>query len=102
MTEMEHNETGIDSLLRRSLAEPVPTLPPDFDRRLLREVRRRSQPLGRFGQILLTAYGLVSVITCALVMRGQGLDWGAIAVIVLGPLALIPAAGWVQRAQKTR
>ena len=52
--------------------------------------------------ILLTAYGLVSVITCALVMRGQGLDWGAIAVIVLGPLALIPAAGWVQRAQKTR
>ena len=84
MTEMEPRETGIDSLLRRSMAAPVPSLPPDFDQRLMREVRRGSQPLHCCGRILLTGYGLISALTCGVVMRGQGLDWGAIAVTILG------------------
>jgi hypothetical protein len=42
---MEPREARIDSLLRRSMATPVPSLPPDFDQRLMREVRRSSQPL---------------------------------------------------------
>ncbi len=76
MTEMEPREAGIDSLLRRSMAAPVPSLPPDFDQRLMREVRRSSQPLDRYRRILLDGYGLVSVVASAVVMRGQGLDWG--------------------------
>ena len=47
------------------------------------------QGLGRYGRIVLTFYGLISVVVSAVVMRGQGLDWGAIAAMILGPLALV-------------
>ena len=101
VTEMEPRETGIDSLLRRSMAAPVPSLSPDFDQRLMREVNRSSQPRDRYRRILLTGYGLVSVVTSALVMRGQGLDWGAMAVMILGPLALVATVPWARRAIHT-
>jgi hypothetical protein len=91
VTEMEPREGGVDSLLRRSMAAPVPSLPPDFDQRLLCEVRRSSRPLDRYRGMLLAGYGLTSVVASAVVMRGQGLDWGAIAVMILGPLALVAA-----------
>ena len=90
--DLQRNEDGIDSLLRRSLAAPVPSLPPGFDQRVLGELRRRSQPLDRQGRLLLTGYCLVSVVASAVVMRGQGLDWGVIAGLTLAPLALIAAA----------
>jgi len=76
VTEMEPREAGIDSLLRRSMAAPVPSLPPDFDQRLMREVRRSSQPLDRYRRILLTGYGLTSVVASAVVMRGKGSTGG--------------------------
>ena len=101
MSETEPREAGIDSLLRRSMAEPVPSLPPDFDQRLMREVGRSSQRLDRYRRLLLTGYGLTSVIASALVMRGQGLDWGAIAVMIIGPLALVVGARWARRATYT-
>jgi hypothetical protein len=97
VTEMEPREAGMDSLLRRSLAAPVPNLPPDFDQRLMREVRRSSQPLDRYHRILLASYGLISVVTSAVVMRGQGLDWGTIAVMILGPLGLVAAVPLARR-----
>jgi hypothetical protein len=98
---MEPREAEIDSLLRRSMAAPVPRLPLDFDERLMREVRRSSQPLDRYRRIPLTGYGLTSVVTSAAVMRGQGLGWGAISVMILGPLALVAAARWARRATYT-
>jgi hypothetical protein len=98
VSEMEPREVGMDSLLRRSLAAPVPSLPADFDQRLLRQVGRRSQPLDRYRQILLTGYGLTSAVASALVMRSHGLDWGPIAVMIMGPLALVVAARWLRRA----
>lgn len=101
MTEMDPRDAGMDSLLRRSMAAPVPGLPPDFDQRLMRELRRSSEPLNRYGRILLTSYGLTSVVVSAVVMRGQGLGWGAISVMILGPLALIAAARWTRRAAYT-
>jgi hypothetical protein len=79
----------IDNLLRRSMAAPVPSLPPDFDRRVMRKLDRKSQPLDRYFRILMTGYGLLSVVVSASVMRGQGLGWGAIAVTILAPLALL-------------
>ena len=91
---MEPREAGIDSLLRRSMAAPVPRLPSDFDQRLMREVGRGSQPLDRYRRILLAGYGLTSVLASALVMRGHGLNWGAIAVMILGPLAFVVGARW--------
>ena len=101
MTEMEPREAEIDRLLRHSMAAPVPSLPPDFDQLLTRELRRSSQPLSRYGRILLMGYGVTSVVTSAVVMHGQGLHWGAISGMVLGPLALIAAARWAQRITHT-
>ncbi len=98
MSEMEPREAGIDSLLRRSLTAPVPSLPPDFVQRLMREVGRSAQPLDRYRRIILTGYGLTSVVTSALVMRGHGLDWGAIAVMIIGPLAVVVTVRSARRA----
>jgi hypothetical protein len=104
---MDPREAAIDSLLRRSMAAPVPSPPPDFDQQLMRELRqglqRQSSPvLDRYRRILLTCYGLTSVVVCAVVMRSQGLDWGAIAVMILGPLALVATVPWARRATHTR
>jgi hypothetical protein len=98
---MEPRDAGIDRLLRRSLAAPVPSLPPDFDRLVVRELRRSSQVLDRYRRILLTGYGLVSVVASAVVMRGQGLGWGAIAVMTLAPLALVVIVPWMRRGTHT-
>jgi len=98
---MEPRDAKIDRLLRRSMAAPVPSLPPDFEQRLMREVRRSSEPLDRYGRILLTGYGLISVVTSAVVMRGQGLDWRAIAVMILGPLALVAIVTRARRVART-
>lgn len=101
LTEMEPREAEIDSLLRRSMAEPVPSLPPDFDQRIMRELRQSSRLRGRY-RFLLSCYGLISVVTSAVVMRGQGLGWGAIAGMILGPLALVAALSWARRITQTR
>jgi hypothetical protein len=101
VTEMEPRDAEIDSLLRRSMAAPVPSLPPDFDQRLMREVRGGSRSLDRYRRILLAGYGLTSVVTSAMVMRGQGLDWGSISALIFGPLALLAAASRAWRATYT-
>jgi len=101
VTEMEPREAAIDNLLRRSMAAPVPSLPPNFDQRVMRELRRTLQPLDRFRRTLLVGYGLMSVVTSAVVMRGQGLEWGPIAALTLAPLAVIAAVPLVRRATQT-
>ena len=98
MTEMEPREVGIDNLLRRSMTGAVPSLPTDFDQRLMRELSRGSQPLDRYRRILLAGYGVTSVVTSSVVMHGQGLNWGAISGMIVGPLALVAAARWAWRA----
>jgi len=99
---MEPREAGIDGLLRRSMAARIPELSPDFDERIMRRVtrkaRRGSLSLDRYGRLLLTGYGVVSVATCAVIMRSQGLGWWAIASAALVPLVLALAAGPIWRA----
>ena len=92
----EHSEEGIDRWLRHSMAAPTPSLPRDFEQRMVCAVRRSSQPHDRYDRILLIGYGLVSVVVSAVVMHGQGLDWGVISGTILAPLALvaIARAGW--------
>ena len=101
MTEMEPRDAGIDSLLRRSMAAPAPSLPPDFEQRLLRELPQNSQALDRYRRILLACYALISVVTSAVVMRSQGLDWGAVLLLIIGPLALIATVPLLRRATPT-
>lgn len=98
VTENHPRDAGIDSLLRRSMSLPVPRLPPDFDQRLMRELRHSSPLLDRYRRILLTCYGLISVVTSAVLMRGQGLGWRTVAVMILGPLVLIAALFLARRA----
>lgn len=94
---MDPREAEIDSLLRRSMAAPIPRLPSDFNQVLSREVRRRSQGPSRYGQILLAGYGVMSAAVCVVVMHGQGLGWGVIVAMTLGPLAMVEAARRLRR-----
>ena len=99
--DIDPREGGIDRLLRRSLAAQVPALPPDFDQRLRREPSQASSLRDRYRRILLPSYALISVAVSAVVMRGQGLDWGPIAVMILAPLALIATIPLARRAIHT-
>jgi hypothetical protein len=81
----------IDRLLRTSMAAPIPSVPADFDQRVMREVHRTSAPLDRYGRTLLAGYGVASAVVSAVVMRGQGLGWGAVAGMILAPLVLLGA-----------
>jgi hypothetical protein len=94
---MDPREAEIDSLLLRSMAAPVPRLPPDFGQVLSQEVRRRSQSPHPYGRILLAGYGVMSAAVSIVVMRGQGLAWEVIAAMTLGPLALVEAARRLRR-----
>jgi hypothetical protein len=88
---MEPHEAEMDILLRRSMNAPVPGLPPNFDRRVMREVRRKHQSLDRYNWILFTGYGVISAVTSVVVMRGAGLNWLGIGA-TLGPVTLLAAA----------
>jgi hypothetical protein len=87
----------MDRLLRTSLAAPIPTLPPNFDQRVLREVNRSAQPLNPYARNLLVAYAVVSVIASAVVMRGQGLAWNGVALTTFAPLALVATVAWKRK-----
>ncbi len=101
MTEIEprpNENSAIDGLLRSSMAAPVPSLPPGFEKRVLRAVCEDAGPLGGYHRKLLAGYGLLSVLVSATVMRGQGLPWAAIAASVLMALAVVAVARSVSRA----
>ena len=97
MPEMDRQEAEMDGLLRRSLSAPIPGLRLGFDERLSRELRRSAQPLGRSGRIFLAAYAVLSVAVSLVVMRSEGLGWGGITVMTLGPLVFVAAARSLRR-----
>lgn len=79
------------------MAAPVPRLSQDFDQRLMRKLRQGSQPRNRYRRILIAGYGLTSVVASAVLMRGQGMGWGSIAVMTLAPIALVAVVPWMRR-----
>jgi hypothetical protein len=81
------------------MAAPVPRLSPDFHQALSRELRRRAQPPSQLGRIVLAGYGGVSAVVSVVVMRGQGLGWVVIAVMMLGSLATLEVARRLGRRQ---
>jgi hypothetical protein len=102
--DMDPREAEMDSLLRRSMAAPVPRISSDFHQRLAhltREVHIGSRLLDRYQRILLTGYGLSSVAASAVVMRGQGLGWGAISVLIFVPLAVVAITSLLRRTTST-
>lgn len=92
MSEPISRDDAMDGLLRKSMAAPVPRLSPTFHQNVSRELRRRSAPPVIFGVDLLVGYGLVSVVTCAVVMHGQGLSWPAIAPLTVVPFGILEVA----------
>ena len=96
MTEIDPKETAMDTLLRRSMAAPVPSLSSDFDQRLSRQLNRTSPSLARYRRILLSAYGIISICVSAALMRSQGLGWEMIAITIIAPLALLATVRWAR------
>jgi hypothetical protein len=80
----------MDRFLLRSMKAPVPALPSNFDKRVLRAVNRNSGLVERYRWILFTAYAIVSALTSLLIMHGAGLDWSPI-IGILAPVTLISA-----------
>ena len=99
-TELDRRQVGMDLLLRRTMAAPIPALPSNFDQRVMRRVRRASGA-NRYHRHLLAIYTLFSVAVCATLMRGQGLSWAATAAMILAPLALVAAVNAGRNATKT-
>lgn len=90
MTEMEPHDVEMDRLLLRSMRAPVPALPSNFDRRVLRAANRNSDLLERYRWMLFTAYAVVSALTSLLIMHDAGLDWLPI-IGILAPVTLTSA-----------
>jgi hypothetical protein len=76
--------SDIETVLRQSMAAPVPRLSPDFHRTLARQLHRKPHP---FGRLLLASYTGVSLAISIALMRSQGLGWMPIAALTLGPIA---------------
>jgi len=97
---MEPNQTEyeIDRLLRHSMQTPVPSLPADFEQRVMRGVRRSTQPLDKYQRMLLTGYGLISIVVSVVVMRNVGVSWGTVTGMIAAPLAFVAIARSTWRA----
>ncbi len=93
MSDPDPRDTLMDSMLRRSMAAPVPRPSPDLERRVSRALRRRARPSPTLTRNLLVGYVVVSALTSVIVMRGQGLGWGLIAVMTLSPLLVFGLPG---------
>ena len=86
----------MDEMLREAMgALPTPSLPADFDKRVMKGVRpRRLDVRGRWA---MGGYVVVALVLAIWTMREGGMDWGVIAIAVIAPLGL--ALG-VQRRQR--
>ena len=96
MGELDFQEEEIDSFLRRSMSAPVPSLPPEFDKRVIRKIGPEAGKLKRFRKTVLAGYTLTSADVSEVAMRGQGLAWGWVDAALLGALAtcaLVPFIG---------
>jgi hypothetical protein len=98
-SDMDPRQTEIDSLLRQSLAAPVPRLSPDFHQSLSRKLQQGSEPSKQFARFLLAGYGVVSALVSVVLMRSQGLGWVPIAVMTLALLATLGLASLLRLKQ---
>ena len=81
----EHD--SMDRLLRQALSTPVPALSPDFDRRVLKQVRPRR--LSRASIFTLAAYTMVALAISVSTMRHTEIGWPFIVVSVMVPILVV-------------
>ena len=80
-------QEGFDRLLSESLSAPVPTLSPDFDRRVMRHVRTRR--LRRPGILALACYVVFALTSSVWTMRQAEIGWHLIAASTVVPLIVV-------------
>ncbi|MBM3760645.1 MAG: hypothetical protein FJW36_10410 [Acidobacteria bacterium] len=85
------SEDRFELMLRESLSGPEPKLGPEFERRLMRKLERKSQQMSRAGWVVMGGYGLASVVTCWVIMVGQQVDGWTTAGSLLCPIAMATA-----------
>jgi hypothetical protein len=107
VTEMESHEAEtnreMDRLLAQAMSGPLPSLPANFDQRVVRAAREASRDVrsqNRYTWMLLAGYAVVSVVTSVVLMRGAGLDWLPTGAIV-GLLAMVAGTYLGLRARRT-
>ena len=93
MSDPDSRDALMDSMLRRSMAAPVPRPSPDLEKRVSRALRLRALPSPAATRTLLAGYVVVSAMTSIIVMRGQGLGWGMVGVMTLSPLLVLGLPG---------
>lgn len=86
--EMSEQE-GMDRLLSQSLSAPVPTLSPDFDRRVMKRVRPRR--LSWPGVLTLALYATFALASSIVAMRLTGIGWATIAASIVVPVIVVAA-----------
>jgi hypothetical protein len=100
LSDLNRRDGEMDALLRRSMAAPVPALPGDFERRVMRRVvegQQGSRSLDRYRRVLLAGYGLASLLTSALIMHGQGLNWAPVAGSIVVSAAVAAGVARLRR-----
>jgi RNA polymerase sigma-70 factor (ECF subfamily) len=101
VSEPVEKDAAMDRMLRRSLNAPVPELSPDFESRVLREASRSEGASLRYRNAVLTGYAATSAIASVVVMRGQGLGWGVVALAMLTPMLLAAVGRFVAMRRQT-
>ena len=83
-------QDGMDRLLSQSLSAPVPTLSPDFDRRVLRQARPRR--LSRPSIRALACYAAFALAISIWTMRWADIEWPLVAASAVVPVVVVATA----------
>lgn len=78
----------MDALLRQLAAGvPEPRLSAGFDEGLKKRMRPRR--LDDAGRAALAVYGVVALIVCLVVMRGESIEWSTVVLAIALPLVVV-------------
>ena len=83
------DQERMDRLLSQAMSAPVPTLSPDFDRRVLKHVQKRR--LSKPGMLALVLYAAFAIVISVWTMREAAIGWNLIAASALVPLVVVAA-----------
>lgn len=77
----------MDRLLSQALSAPVPSLSPDFDRRLARQLRPTR--ISRAGRLVLALYAVFAIAVSVWMMREASIGWNLVAAATLVPAVIV-------------
>ena len=82
-----NEQDQMDQWLARSMSAPVPTLSPDFDRRLTQALKPRR--LNSQGRVVLALYALVATLASVWTMRAASIEWTWVVAAIVVPMAVV-------------